>query len=147
MIRRIGSAKNRQRGMGLYVVIMTMFVFAILSHNLVHQALMDYHQGAMMRDSIVLEHLTDSALGQATYYLNRGDRKAAAAPLRETTGVARIELDEKDEYVTVRIVACTPNETMPRMSSQTAYRLARDAQGRWRATAAERESLLSGKGQ
>ena len=65
---------RRQRGVTAYAVILTVAVLAILSHNLVHQALMDYRFGALVRDTIALEQLTDSALERALHYLGRAER-------------------------------------------------------------------------
>lgn len=136
--------QRRQRGVTAYAVILTVAVLAILSHNLVHQALVDYHQGALVRDTIALQQLTDSALAQALYYLNRNDRAAATATIRESFGVALIEISDEKQDLTLRIVAHVPSAKRPRMSSQTLFRLVRDAKGRWRVAAAENEPVPFG---
>jgi len=133
--------RKAQRGVTAYAVILTVAILAILSHNLVHQALMDYHQGALVRDTIALQQLTDSALSQVLYYINHDDRTAATAAIRESFGVASIELSDAERSLVLRIVADAPNAAQPRTSSRTVLRLERDAPGPWRVVAAESEPI------
>ena len=144
MNHRFRAQKWGQRGVTAYAVILTVAVLAILSHNLVHQALMDYRYGALVRDTIALQQLTDSALAQALYHLNRNGRTAATAPVRDTFGVALIEISDGKKETILRIVAHVPEVEHPRMSSQTLFRLGRDAKGRWRVVAAESEPVPLG---
>ena len=137
--------KHRQRGVTIFCVIVTVAILAILSHNLVNEALEGYHQAALTRDTIALQQLGDSALAQALYYLNRNDRQAAAKPIRESFGVVRIELGQGRSDLTLRIAADVPNTEFPRSRGRTLLHLARDTKGRWGVVSAEYEPIPPGR--
>lgn len=144
MNHNLQPKKHRQRGVTAFCVIVTVAILAILSHNLVNEALEGYHQAALTRDAIALRQLADSALAQTLYYLNRGDRKAATSPVRESFGVARIKLGDGKSDLTLRVAAYAPNAEFPRSRSQTLFHLARDAKGRWSVASAEYEPIPLG---
>lgn len=137
--------KHRRRGVTAYCVILTVALLAILSHNLVNEALEGYYQAARTRDTIVLQQLTDSALAQALYHLNRGDRKAAMTPVRESFGVARVELGDGKSDLTLRIIAHAPNSEHPRSTCRTLFHLARNTLGRLSVASAEYEPIPVGE--
>ena len=138
-IRR--TARRRHRAVAAVAVIFTVTMLAILSHNLLRLSLIDYQQGAQLRDTIALQHLTESALGRALYYLNRGNREAAGQGVAERFGSTAVDILKNDEAVDVRIVADAPNADRPRSTMVTLFRLARDGGGPWRVVAAEREPI------
>jgi len=142
---RLRTHALRQRGATAFAVLLTLAILIILSHNLFQIGLVDYRNSAQVRDTIVLQQLTDSALAQAIYYLNRGDRTSAAAPVREPFGVALIEIGGATESPTVRIVVHAPDAERPRMTSRTLFHLKRDSKGRWTVISAGNEPLLSGE--
>jgi len=131
--------KEPERGVTAFCVILTVALLAILAHSLIAQALINYRAGAQLRDTIVLQQLTDSALAQALYCLNRSDRAAAAAPIREPFGATATTISNQGNDLLLRVDAFAPNAEMPRLASRTAFRLARDAKGRWGVAAAENE--------
>jgi len=135
-MKRLLRPRHRRRGVTAYAVVMTVAILAILSYNLVHQALMDYRYGALLRDTIALQQLTDSARAQALHFLNRNDEPAAIAPVREPFGEATLALEPGARGALLRVIAHVPNAVMPRSSSQTLFRLER-RRGRWLVVAAE----------
>jgi len=142
---RFRARRRRQQGVTAYCVIVTVALLAILSHNVVNQALVGYAQGAQTRDTIVVQQLTDSARAQALYHLNRNDRAAAMAPIREAFGVAQIEISEGKQDRTLRIAASAPNAQRPRSMSRVLFHLARDTKGRWIVVSAVREPIPLGE--
>ena len=122
---------GRQRGVTGFCVILTIAVLAIMCHSIVYQAMVNYQMGAQVRDTIVLTQLTDSALAQVLYYLNRNDRPAATAPLREPFGAALIEIGDEKPNPTVLITANCPRAKQPRLSRTILIHLARGDKGRW----------------
>jgi hypothetical protein len=122
-----------------FCVILTVALLAILADSLIVQALINYRAGAQVRDTIVLQQLTDSALAQALYYLNHSDRAAAAAPIRDSFGVAAMLISDEGKTLMLRVAAYAPNAELPRSTGRTAFHLARDAKGRWVVASAENE--------
>jgi Tfp pilus assembly protein PilX len=145
MTLAVRSKQRRRRGVTGYAAVLTITLLVILSYSILHQALMDYRFSALVRDQIVLQQLTDSAVAQAVYYLNEGDREKAAATVSEPFGIARIEIAGQGESQVLRITVHVPNEEYPRSSGRTAVLLARDAEGRWHVESAAGEPVPMGK--
>lgn len=131
------ARRHQQRGVTAFCILFAITILAILSHNIVNQALMNYHLGARVRDTVVLQQLTDSAVAQVLYHLNRDNRTQAVAPIRESFGIALIETSETEKGLALRVVAHTPNAERARASSQTIFHLARDGKGQWRVATAQ----------
>ena len=138
---KVCARKQRrpERGVTAFCVILTVALLAILADSLIVQALINYRAGAQVRDTIVLQQLTDSALAQALYYLNHSDRAAAAAPIRDSFGVAAMLISDEGKTLMLRVAAYAPNAELPRSTGRTAFHLARDAKGRWVVASAENE--------
>jgi hypothetical protein len=84
-------------------------------------------------------------VAQAVYHLDRGDREAAVAAVRESFGVASLEADGDERGLALRVKATVPDAERPRNELRTLFRLERDAGGRWAVAEATYERIPLGE--